>query len=267
VHFTVAAVEQCSWVLQAWRSGISSSVVHCADRAHGEDTTVHQLGALPDSPGDGDVSMELTNIYAEEHRAAMDEPVAAELAAPTADGGPEAAVPEGAAQPAEAEAAIEQPAAAPQDSSAVAKAASPEPLMRLEDDPAATSVAGAADGVEAQEVQAAPEAAQESGLDPYELPASPALLDAAAPQDRPGQLTELLDVALESNVPQQQQTSAAAPAATALSSQLAAGSPPLLLGSPQLLQLDGDLPQPTVSGDQSGSFCNQGGQRESIITC
>jgi hypothetical protein len=206
---------------------------------------VHQLAALPGSPGDGDVSMELTNIYADKPHAP------AELAAPAADDAPAAAVPEAAAQPADTAPASTQPAAVHQDSSAVVNAASPEPLMRLEDGPAAEPAAEAEPDTETQQAPAPTDTLPLPAADPYELPASP--LHAAAHQQVPTQLSDPLDGQLQPDAEQQQlQASPVAPAATALSSQLAVGSPLLDLGSPQ----------PAASGGQSGSFGNQGGKHE-----
>jgi hypothetical protein len=210
---------------------------------------VHQLAALPSSPGDGDVSMELTNIYAEEPQAP------AEPAAHVTDDEPRPAIPEAAAQPPDAALAAMQPAVTQQDSSAAAEAASPEPLMRLEDGAAAEPTAAEAEPDAAtQQAQAPAEAMPLPAADPYELPPSPALADAAAHQQLATQLSEPLDGQGQPGADQPQLlASPVALAATALSSQLAVGSPLLDLGSPQ----------PAASGGQSGSFGNQREQPES----
>ena len=212
---------------------------------------MHQLAALPSSPGDGDVSMELTNMYAEEPRAP------AEPAAPVADEEPGAAVPQAAAQPAGVVPAAMQPAAAQQDGSAVVGSVSPEPLMRLEDGAAAEPTAQAEPDASALQAQPPADAVPLPTADPYELPASPAHADAAAHQQLSTQLSDPGPMGGQAQLDdlnqQELQASPVAPAATALSSQLAVGSPLLDFGSPQ----------PAASGGQSGSFCNQGGQAKS----
>lgn len=215
---------------------------------------MHQRAALPGSPGDRDVSMELTNMYTSQPEAAAADVEDREVAEPIA-----AATVAAAAQPA----SPSPVAASPSTQLAAAGAtASPEPLMHLEDEAAAP----AAEVAEAVEVVATPAAASPAAAapapaaDPYELPQSPA----QAPVEVQAQL-----------LPQQLALQLESPTAAPASSQLAVGSPPPALDSPQqdsgaLLQGPlrmpqwGDAaPQPAAGGSpEQASGASVGSQRE-----
>lgn len=196
---------------------------------------MHQMGALPGSPGDGDVSMELTGMYAAEPETAASAAAVSVEPQPAAEVDPQAA--EAASQPAatppaagapagDLTAASPEPAAAPEAEAAVCDAAAAEaaPLTHgfLLDEPAEPTQAPAAD--------------------PYELPHSPAAAVPDAQQaqaspaakQQPGSQLEpemQLDAPTAgAEVPTNQFTASAVAAA---SSQLGAGSPPRLLESPQ----------------------------------
>lgn len=200
----------------------------------------------PASPGDGDVSMELTDVYATEmapaQPAAEPQPqLAAEVQPPLAD---EAVL--GARAPAAAEAdgspATEAELAA--EAEAAPLAASPEPLLQFGD--------------------AVADAAQQAAA-PADLLGSP-LAAAAAPAEAgvapPGvgqlqQENEQLQHAPAELQPQQLDMGDLAAAPAPADSQFAAGSPPpaLHIGAPQIL----DSPQrPALSGSlQQEGFAQQ----------
>lgn len=207
----------------------------------GEDTTVHHR---PASPGDGDVSMELTDVYATEMapaQPAAEPQLAAEVQPPLAD---EAVLDVQAPAAAEADGSPATEAEQAAEAEAAPLAASPEPLLQFGDAAAdaAQQAAAPADllgsplaaaAAPAEAVAAPPSVSQLQQEDEQlHAPAEPELQHAPAEPELQPQQLDMGDLA-------------AAPAPA--DSQLAAGSPPpaLHMGVPQIL----DSPQrPALSG-------------------